>query len=99
MPMSFLSRFRIKADKIADFVALIPQIEAISAEEPDTLGYKFYRLEEPGMFAVFESFTNADADVAHQQNPKLVGIIDDILACMDGSYTREYLNDIEQVPA
>jgi len=94
MPMTFVARFRIKPEKEADFLVLIPKIEAISAEETHTLAYKFYRLDEPNMFAVLESFTDEAADIAHQKNPKTVALIDDIIACMDGTYTREYLRDI-----
>jgi autoinducer 2-degrading protein len=94
MAFSFLSRFRIKPEKEADFVALVPKIEAISAREPWTLAYKFYRLDEPGMFAVYESFTDESGDAKHQQNPENVALIDDIVACIDGTYTREYLHDI-----
>lgn len=94
MACTFIARFRIRNDKEADFLALVPRIEAISRDEPETLAYKFYRLDEPGMFAVLESFTSADGDIAHQRNPLNVALIDDILACMEGTYTREYLHDL-----
>lgn len=94
MPCTFVARFRIKPEKEADFLALVPRIEAISKTEPDTLAYKFYRLDEPHMFAVLESFTSEAGDIAHQQNPENVALIDDIIACMHGTYTREYLHDI-----
>lgn len=94
MACTFLARFKIKADKEQDFLALVPKIEAISRNEPWTLAYKFYRLDEPQMFAVIESFTDESGDMKHQENPENVALIDDILACMDGSYTREYLLDI-----
>lgn len=94
MPCTFLARFKIKSEKEADFLALIPKIEAISAKEPYTLLYRFYRLDEPHMFAVIESFTDESGDTKHQENPENVALIDDIIACMDGTYTREYLHDI-----
>lgn len=94
MSCTFLARFRIKPEKEDDFLALIPRIEAISEREDYTLAYKFYRLDEPGMFAVLESFTDESGDKKHQENPANVALIDDILACMDGTYTREYLHDV-----
>ena len=94
MPLTFVARFSIKPDKEEDFLALVPQIEAISGEEPDTLAYKFYRLDEPHRFAVLESFTDEAADLAHQQNPQTAPIIEGMIACMDGTYSREYLHDI-----
>jgi autoinducer 2-degrading protein len=94
MPYSFLSRFRIKPEKEAQFLTLVPQLEAISQREPWTLAYKFYRLDDPGMFAVYESFTDESADAKHQQNPESAGVIAAMIECIDGSYTREYLRDL-----
>lgn len=98
MPTTFLSRFKIKPGTDAEFVELIDAMEANAAQEPDTLQYKFYRLEEPNAFAVYESFTNAAADEAHQQNPESAPIIARMIDCIDGTYHREYLFDIEQGP-
>jgi autoinducer 2-degrading protein len=94
MTCTFLAKFRIKSNKQGDFVALAKQMELNSGDEPETLAYKFYRLDEPCMYAVFESFTSEAGDLAHQQNPANVALIDDIIACMDGTYSREYLRDI-----
>lgn len=91
MTWTFLSSFKIKPERDADFVALVPLMEANAAEEPGTLAYKFYRLAEPHGFAVFESFVDEAADLAHQANPKSTAIIAEIIECIDGTYTREYL--------
>ena len=63
--------------------------------EPGTLAFKFYRLAEPGMFAVYESFVDEAADAAHQAAPHAEPIIARMLACMDGSYSRELLLDLD----
>ena len=94
MPFSFLSRFRIAKDKEAQFIGLARQMEALAAGEPGTLGYKFYRLAEPGMFAVYESFVDEAADQAHIAYPHNQPLIEQMLACMDGSYERELLYDL-----
>ena len=91
MTMTFLARFKIKPDREADFIELIHAAEKIAADEPGTLSYKFYRLEEAHNFAVYESFTDEAAEQAHQENPKTAPIIEKMLECMDGTYTREYL--------
>ena len=65
MAFTFLSRFRIKADHEDEFVELVGKMTALVDREPGTLDYRFFRLEEKGMFAVFESFVDADADKAH----------------------------------
>ncbi len=91
MSFDFLARFRILPEKEAEFLALVPPMEANAREEPGTLFYKFYRLEDPGMFAVFESFVDEAADEAHRNNPANAGLIAGMIACMDGTYTRELL--------
>jgi autoinducer 2-degrading protein len=47
------------------------------------------------MFAVYESFTDEDADKAHMAYPHNQPLIERMLACMDGSYSRELLYDLE----
>ncbi len=94
MAYSFLSRFRIKADREADFVALAQKMEGLVHLEPGTLAFKFYRLEATGMFAVYESFVDEAADKAHMETAHGKPIIADMLECMDGSYSRELLLDL-----
>ncbi len=91
MSWTFLSRFKVKPERDADFAALIPQAEANATEESGTLTYKFYRLAEPHWFAVFESFVDEAADKTHQANPKSADIIAKMIDYIDGTYTREYL--------
>jgi len=95
MAYSFLSRFRIKPERAAHFVALAKRMEDAVAQEPGTLGFRFFRLEEPGMFAVYESFVDEAADKAHMEAPHARPLIDEMLGCMDGSYHRELLLDLD----
>lgn len=94
MAFSFLSRFRIRGDCEQEFIALAREMEALSRDEPGTLHYKFFRLDEPGMFAVHESFVDEAADQAHMDYPHNKPLIERIVACMDGSYAREMLHDL-----
>jgi autoinducer 2-degrading protein len=94
MPYSFLSRFRIKPERDAEFVELIAQMEGFAAEEADTLAYKFYRLDQTGGYAVFESFTDEAADKAHQANPRSAPVIARMIDIIDGGYEREILYDV-----
>ena len=95
MAYSFLSRFRVKPDRDADFVKLCREMESVVHQEPGTLGFKFFRLGEPGMFAVYESFVDEAADKAHQETDHGRPIIARMLECMDGSYQREMLYDLD----
>lgn len=94
MAFTFLSRFRIKPERDAEFVELVAQMEHHAAQEPNTLAYKFYRLDQDGGYAVFESFTDAAADKAHQENPQSAGIIAKMIEIIEGGYQREMLYDV-----
>ncbi|MEE4450651.1 putative quinol monooxygenase [Novosphingobium resinovorum] len=94
MAFSFLSRFRVREDRQDDFIALARQMEDLSRHEPGTLAYKFFRLGEPGMFAVHESFVDEAADQAHMDYPHNQPLIARIVGCMEGTYERELLYDL-----
>ena len=95
MAFSFLSRFRIDPKRDEEFVALIDEMEAIAADEPETLAYKFYRLDQDGGYAVYESFTDEAADKAHQENPRSAPVIAKMIDIIDGGYEREFLYDVK----
>lgn len=94
MAFTFLSRFRIKTERDAEFVGLIDRMEAAAAEEQGTLAYKFYRLDGSGGYAVFESFVDEAADKAHQANPASAPIIATMIDIIEGGYEREMLYDV-----
>lgn len=94
MAFSFLSRFRIIQDRQDDFIALAREMEQLSKQEPGTLHYQFFRLAEPGMFAVYESFVDEQADQAHMDYEHNKPLIEKIIGCMDGHYEREMLFDL-----
>ena len=95
MAYSFLSRFRIKSERQEDFIALANQMEGLVDREPGTLAFKFFRLGEPDMFAVYESFVDEAADKAHMETEHGKPLIDQMFGCMDGSYHREMLFDLD----
>ena len=94
MSWTFISRFNNKPEREAEFLTLIPPMERNAADEAGTLAYKFYRLDAPYAFAVFESFVDEAADQAHQANPASTEIIAKMIECIDGTYTREYLRPL-----
>ncbi len=95
MAFSFLSRFCIRNDRQAEFISLARRMEQLAKEEPGTLQYRFFRLGDPGMYAVFESFVDEDADRQHMAYDHNKPLIEQIVACMDGTYSREMLFDLE----
>lgn len=95
MAYSFLSRFRIKPECEDEFVRTARQMEGLVDREPGTLAFQFFRLAEPGMFAVFESFVDEAADKAHMETDHGKPLIATMLECMAGGYERELLYDLE----
>lgn len=92
---SFLSRFRIRPGREDEFVRLARAMEGLVDREPGTLAFQFFRLAEPHMFAVFESFVDEAADKAHMETEHGKPLIAGMIGCMDGSYEREMLYDLE----
>jgi len=95
MAYSFLSRFRVKPEREDEFVRTARQMEALVEQEPGTLAFQFFRLGEPGMFAVFESFVDEAADKAHMETDHGKPLIEIMVGCMAGGYERELLYDLE----
>lgn len=95
MAYSFLSRFRIEATREDEFVALAIELQNHVDKEPGTLAFQFFRLREPGMFAVFESFVDADADKAHMETAHGKPLIEKMIGCMSDGYEREMLYDLQ----
>jgi autoinducer 2-degrading protein len=92
---SFLSRFRIKPEREADFIAAALEMEQLVHREPGTVGFKFFRLGEPGHFAVYEAFVDEAADKAHMETDHGKPLITVMIECMAGGYEREMLYDLE----
>ena len=95
MAYSFLSRFRIKPGEEDRFVAAARRMEEQAPQEPGVLHFQFFRLDEPHMFAVLESFTDENADKAHMEYEQNKPLIAEMIECMDGHYVREMLHDLE----
>jgi autoinducer 2-degrading protein len=92
---SFLSRFRIKPEREDEFVATARKMEGLVDREPGTLAFQFFRLGEPGLFAVFESFVDEAADKAHMETDHGKPLIETMIDCMAGGYEREMLYDLD----
>ncbi len=97
MAHTFIARFKIFPEKEAQFLAACERMEkAVAANEPDALGYKFYRLREPNMFAAFEAFTDEAADEAHQNSDHFKEIAPTLIECIDGGWEREFLDPLKK---
>ncbi len=95
MTHTFIARFKIFPDKEEPFLAAADEMEkAVAENEPEALLYKFYRLREPNQFAVIESFASEAADEAHQQSDHFTAIAPRMIECIDGGWTREYLDPL-----
>lgn len=96
MAFTFIARMKVFPEKEAQFIDTCERMEAaVAANEPNTLIYKFYRLREPHSFAVIESFKSEADDEAHQQSAHFLEIVPDMIECLDGGYTREFLDPLK----
>ena len=94
--MTFLARMKVHADKEQDFLRLVEALtEEVRQNEPETLAYEFFRLEEPLHYAVYEQFTGPDAEEMHRNMPYFADLAGPMIECLDGGYHREYLLPIE----
>lgn len=95
MSITFIARMKIFPNKEARYREIIKQLEKdVAANEPGTLYYRFFKLDADNSYAVIESFSDEAAEEAHMNAPYLQAIMEDIMACLDGGYEREYLHDI-----
>jgi len=91
--VTFISRMTVKAGREGEFVDHCNRLAAkVRASEPRTLYYEFFRLREPRLYAVIESFADEAAEQAHMSSPLLVEHGPAIIDCLDGPYVREYLD-------
>ena len=95
--MTFLATMKVKEGREEDFVRLAKELtEKVRANEPDTLAYEFYKLrEEERGYAVYEKFASEEAEQAHQNTPHFNELAPDLIECIDGTYHRTYLDDLE----
>ena len=94
---TFLATMKVKEGREDEFVRLAKQLtEKVRANEPDTLVYEFFKLrDEERAYAVYEQFVSEAADEAHQKTPYFAEIAPALIDCIDGTYERTYLDDLD----
>lgn len=97
--LTFIARMQVPDEHRDKFISLAKELrEQVQANEPDTLMYEFFRGEKPGEFIVLEAFTDEAAEEAHQSTDYFKRIAPELLACLDGTYVREYFHPLESTP-
>ncbi len=95
MTHTFIARMKIRPEKETQFIEACERMErAVAEHETGALYYRFYRLREPNAFAVIESFVDEAADQAHQDSAHFKEIAPLLIECIDGGWTREYLDPL-----
>ena len=94
--MTFIARMQVKPDKVDEFIALAKEfMREVHANEPDCAHYEFFKLQEEEFgYAVFESFKSAEAEEAHRNSAHFDRLAPPLIECLDGTYTREYLEHL-----
>ena len=96
MAFTFIARMKIHPEKRDQFVKACQELEeAVSQNEKGCLYYKFYKLRDENEYAVIESFENEEMDEVHQQTQHFKDIVPALLECLDGTYTREFLDPLD----
>jgi len=91
--ITFISRMTVKEGKQADFERVVQWLTSeVRAHEKGTIYFEFFRLREPRRYAVLESFPDEETEHAHMNSPWLAKVLQDIVACVDGTWEREYLD-------
>jgi autoinducer 2-degrading protein len=91
--ITFVSRMTVKPGKEADFERIVRALTAdVIRNEKDVIYFEFFKLREPRRYAVLESFPDEASEQAHMQSPWLAKVLPDIVACVDGTWEREYLD-------
>jgi autoinducer 2-degrading protein len=94
--VTFIARMTCKPDKQQEFLKYCRQLENYVREnEPDVLYYKFFKLREPGRYAIMESFPDEATEHKHMNSKILNEVAPKISACLDGGWEREYLDPLE----
>lgn len=92
---TFIARMKVHPHKEQQFIAACEAMEkAVEEKEEGALLYKFFRLREPNAFAVIESFVDEASDAAHQQSAHFKDIAPGMIECIDGGWTREFLDPL-----
>ena len=95
MAFTFIARMKIFPEKKDQFIKACEKLEkAVEESEEGCLYYKFYKLREENTYAVIESFETEEMDEEHQQTKHFKDIVPDLLECLDGAYTREFLDPL-----
>ena len=95
MAFTFIARMKIFPEKKDQFIKACEKLEkAVEENEEGCLYYKFYILREEYTYAVIESFETEEMDEEHQQTQHFKDIVPDLLECLDGTYTREFLDPL-----
>jgi autoinducer 2-degrading protein len=94
--ITFISRMTVKSGREQDFVAACSELTAlVKANEPGVIYYEFFKLREPQRYAVLESFPDDETEHAHMNSAWLAAIGPRIVACLDGTWEREYLDPFQ----
>lgn len=94
--ITFIARMTCKAGKQQEFIVLCRELEDyVRKNEPDTLQYEFFKLREPGRFAILESFRNEAAEKKHMESAALAAMVPKLSACLEGTWLREYFDALE----
>ena len=91
--ITFVSRMTVKTGREREFEQACRALtEAVRQRERSVIYFEFFRLREPRRYAVLESFPDEAAEHAHMNSPWLAEVLPTIVACVEGTWEREYMD-------
>ncbi len=96
--ITFIARMTVKPGCEPQFIGYCRELQQhVRAHEPEVLQYEFYRLREPRRYAVLESFPDEAVEHRHMSSARLAALGPKIAACLEGTWVREYLDELDDI--
>ncbi len=96
--ITFISRMTIKEGKEPEFIRTCRELEAEVAKNEsasETLVFGFFKIRDGvRRYAVLESFASEAAEHKHMNSPWLASRIQTFVDSVEGTWEREYLDDL-----
>lgn len=98
MAFTYLARLRIRPAMEGEFLAAINDMVEAARQDPGTLDYKVFTLEDPYSYVFYESYVDAEADERHRTGPVTGEIVRRMVACIDESgFSQEFWHPVAEL--
>lgn len=98
MSFTYIARLHIRPEMEAEFRTAIADMMAAARNDPGTLDYKVFTLEDPYSYVFYESYVDAEADERHRSDPVTGAIVQRMVACIDEQgFSQEFWTPVAEL--